>query len=62
MNPSFFSKPAVFAPIADADAAGPGVAPGFAGVLAHPTAALEMSAKENAEALFIVIAKEDGRL
>ena len=63
MNPSFFSNPAVLAEIADAEgAAGGGEPAGLVEEEAQPAAALDRSARESAEALFIVTLNEDGRL
>jgi hypothetical protein len=55
MKPSFFSNPATFAAIPDPEvAAGAGAVAGLVEGEAQPAAALDRSAKENAEALFIV--------
>jgi hypothetical protein len=54
MNPSFFSNPAVFAAMVDAEGtAGAGAPAGFEEE-AQPAAALETSARESAETRFIV--------
>jgi len=55
MNPSFFSKPAVFAAMPDpVAAAGAGAVAGLVDGEAQPAAALDRSARESTEALFIV--------
>jgi hypothetical protein len=46
----------------DADEAGAGVEAGFVDAEAQPSAALDRSARGSTEALFIMIANEDGRL
>ena len=60
MNPSFFSKPAVFASIGDAAGAG-AVAAGCVED-AQPAMTPAAAAIESIEALFIGFAFEDGRL
>src|SRR5512141_1066452 len=60
MNPSFFSKPAVFASIGDAEGAG-AVAAGWVED-AQPAMTPAAAAIESIDALFIGFAFEDGRL